>query len=299
MGQGLRRAAAAGVLAAAALLYADSVGAQTRAAGCLDPATHDDADVLRLAAALADPALCIGEVRVTENGRDWRLIVIANTATPGPLWAVPHDDEDAGFTTAVAAVLRYGGTIVAVENGGARLVGGQDPNLAFAADAAAAGVCPGARAVAPAYVAAFLAPWDRRFPVIGLHSNWDGHLAGGGLGAISVRRADAKMIPFPSAVATGRFADEDTIAMLVSARLPAANAAGQATVRLLNEAGVHVIYRHVTPANNECTLADYLTLNRLGPYINLEVEHGDAATQAVLVDRLMLFLAAFPYRDVM
>lgn len=280
-------------------LASGSAGGQVRSETCLDPAAVGDADFGPLLPALADPVLCLAELRFSENGVDWHLLIIRNLALPGPLWAVPHDEEDAAFVTGVGAVRRHGGVMVAVENGEERMNAGQDPNQIFALTAAAADVCPGAPAPAPLYVAAYLDVWDRAFPVIGLHTNWDGYLGGGGLGAISVRRPDEKMIPFPSPTAVGRLADEDTIAMLVSTRRPQQNDAGRSAVGWLNDHGVHVIYRHVTPENNECTLADYLTLNALGPYFNLEVEHGDAGTHAALLDILMEFIASPSYRGML
>jgi hypothetical protein len=98
------------------------------------------------------------------------------------------------------------------------------------------------------------------------------------------------MIPFPSTIATGRLADEDTIVMLVSRTLPEENAAGRAAIAWFNDRGVHVIYRHVTPENNGCTLADYLTLDALAPYVSIEVEHGDPDTADTLVDIVVDYL---------
>jgi hypothetical protein len=258
---------------------------------CVDPATIDDADFAAVLADLSRPELCVAEIGLRDSDRDWRLVVVRNLAAAGPLWVVPHDEEDAAFLTAVHAVLRYGGVAVIVENGESRLVDGLDPNRNFAATETGAAGCdaPGA---APRYVEAFLRHWDTSFPVVGLHTNWDGHVGAGGRGTISVNRIDSKMIPFPSNVAEARFADEDTILMVVSQLPPAENDAGLATVRRLNAVGLHVIYRHVTEANNDCTLADYLTLNGFGPYLNLEAEHGDVDTHRALVDRVMAFLQA-------
>jgi hypothetical protein len=270
-----------------------------RPEACLDPATVADADFGPLLPVLADPVLCITELRFGENGLDWHVVVVRNLSQPGPLWAVPHDEEDAAFVTGVGAVRRYGGVMVAVENGEERMNGGRDPNRIFAVTAAAADICPDAPAPAPRYVAAYLDAWERAFPIIGLHTNWDGYLGGGGLGTISVRRPDEKMIPFPSPIAVGRMADEDTIVMLFSTLLPEQNEAGRSAVSWFNDRGSHVIYRHVTPENNECTLGDYLTVNALAPYFNLEVEHGDAATHAALVDRLMEYIASPAYRGVL
>ncbi|MCC6736988.1 MAG: hypothetical protein IT534_12790 [Bauldia sp.] len=279
-------AALAGLLA----LAAAAIPAAAQPAACLAPAAIADADVTRNAEALADPVLCLSERFVADAGGPWHLVVVTNTETPGPLWAVPHDEEDEAFDAGVRAVRLYGGTMIAVENADARLVGGRDPNQHFALTAEAAAPCLATGGASPAYVGAFLADWDRRFPIVGLHANWDGYRDAGGLGDISVRRPDVKMIPFPSAAATGRLADEDTIVMLVSRTLPEENPAGRAAIDWFNERGVHVIYRHVTPQNNGCTLADYLTLNAVGPYVSIEVEHGDPDTADTLVDIVVEYL---------
>ncbi len=288
-----RTAALTALLAlASALAWVEMAKAQVPADECLAATEFDDADFGPLLAELSDPALCLTKRRIEENGSVWRLIVIRNRTLSGPLWAVPHDEENVAFAAGIYAVRRYGGGMVAIENGEQRRVDGLDPNHIFATTQSVADICPGTQAPAPDYVAAFLGEWNRDYPVIGLHSNWDGYLDGGGLGTISVYRKDDKMIPFPSEVGEGRFADEDTIAMLVSALPPNENGEGQAAIAWFNDHGIHVIYRHVTEANNGCTLADYLTLNRLGLYINLEVERGDAETQPGLIDRLIEFLGS-------
>ncbi len=289
------RAAAFPMAALVLMLAVPPHAALAGGEGCLAPENLADADVARNAAALADPALCLEVRRFEENGVHWRLSVVRNIDRPGPLWAVPHDEEDAGFTSGVYAVRHYGGVLVAVENGERRLVDGIDPNQAFAATDGAAAHCPGARSPARGYIALFLDGWDRSYPVVGLHSNWDGYAGAGGLGTISVRRADDKMIPFASTVGIGRLADEDTVAMLVGTPAPDESDAARRAIGWFNDHGVHVIYRRVTEANNGCTLADYLTLNRLGPYFNLEVEHGDPDTQVQLIDILVEFLASPAY----
>ena len=276
-----------------------NAGGQVRAEACLDPATVADADFAALLPALADPVLCISEMRFSENGADWHLLIIRNVSLAGPLWAVPHDEEDAAFVTGVGAVRRFGGVMVVVENGEERMNAGRDPNRVFALTPAAAEICPGAPAPAPLHVAAHLDRWDRAFPIIGLHTNWDGYLGAGGLGTISVRRPDEKMIPFPSPIAVGRMADEDTVVMLFSTRPPEQYEVGRSAVNWFNDSGAHVIYRYVTPENNECTLGDFLTLDGLAPYFNLEVEYGDATTHAALLDILMEFIASPSYRGML
>jgi hypothetical protein len=282
--------------AIAGLGFCFCLGAATAQPGaCLDPASIAEPDIAGAAAALSDPSLCISEKRFTENGIDWRLFVIQNKAWSGPLWAVPHDDEDAGFTAAVYAVATYGGTIVALEADEKRNFGGVDPNHIFRPLAAPPSVCPEAPAGSPVYTAAYLDEWDRAFPVVGLHSNWDGHNGAGGLGTISIYRPDAKMIPFPSTNGEGRLADEDTVLMIPSMAPPEDNPPGMASIAWFNERGVHVLYRKVAGETLDCTFADYLTLDGIGPYFNIEVEHGDAETQKAVIDRLMEFLDSGVY----
>lgn len=282
------------VLALAAALVWRPPSSLAQGPDCLDPVMIDDIDVTRAAADLADPVLCLSIADVSSAGVVWRLVVIRNLAEPGPLWAVPHDEENAAFAAGVYAVLRYGGIMVAVENDERRNVEGLDPNHVFAADGAQLSRCDIDEPPVE-FIDAFLGFWDRSYPVVGLHSNWDGFAEAGGRGTISVNRQDEKMIPFPSPVAVGRFADEDTIAMLVSTIPPLENASGRAAIDWFNRRGVHVVYRHVTDANNDCTLADFLTLNRLGDYVNLEVEHGDVDTQKAMVDLLIEFFATGPF----
>ena len=79
-----------------------------------------DPDFARNRTALQDGALCVQIVSFVEAGLKWTLEVIAHRKRAGPLWAVPHDNENAAFNTAVYAVRRYGGVIVAVETGNAK-----------------------------------------------------------------------------------------------------------------------------------------------------------------------------------
>ena len=81
--------------------------------------------------AVLDPDLCVTSIQFSEGGRPWFLRIVENKTKPGPLWAVPHNNERAAFDTAADAVRRYGGVIVAVETGGSRYFMGQDPNRNF------------------------------------------------------------------------------------------------------------------------------------------------------------------------
>lgn len=122
----MRKAAILGGLFAASLLvpaHAQTMPAPPRPPAPLreivtpvDPLAMASDDFTRL----ADPALWQGlDVRRIEFRDDrafWRLYRIANVARgDGPLWFVPHDNENAAFQAAIWAVRAYGGVVVAVE----------------------------------------------------------------------------------------------------------------------------------------------------------------------------------------
>ena len=49
--------------------------------------------------------LNISEMRFSENGFDWHLLLFASIDKPdGPIWVVPHDDENAAFDAMISAV---------------------------------------------------------------------------------------------------------------------------------------------------------------------------------------------------
>jgi hypothetical protein len=133
----------------------------------------------------------ISEYRFSENGFEWHLLRFASAAMPdGPLWMVPHDDENAAFDAMITAIKEYGGVGIAVNSGpgsvrqqtgrgvcGVRLglVLSCDPNRNFDAKA-------------PLFASAFLSLRPDHQPVIALHTNspgfaGDGH---GGRGDISI-----------------------------------------------------------------------------------------------------------------
>ena len=119
----------------------------------------------------------ISEYRFSENGFDWHLIRFASVARPnGPLWMVPHDDENAAFEAVIAALKVHGGVAVVVNSGpgsARRQVGNGtcgvktdvvtacDPNRNFSA-------------TSPKFTDAFLGQRAAGHPVIALHTNSPG-----------------------------------------------------------------------------------------------------------------------------
>jgi hypothetical protein len=136
--------------------------------------------------------ITISEWRFSEAGFDWHLIRFVNSEKPvGPLWAVPHDDENAAFEAAIAAVRQHGGVVITVNSGpgssrfqqGSGTCGGRpailarcDPNRNFSN-------------ATPLYTQAFLDELAAGQPIIALHTNSPGH--GRGQGDITIVDAAA------------------------------------------------------------------------------------------------------------
>ncbi len=248
---------------------------------CIPPfkvADQDD-DFRRNAEYLSNPDLCIALEQFEEGGRPWTLEVIRNRKRPsGPLWAVPHNNEHAAFDSAVYGVTKYGGTVVAVETGGHRYNYGQDPNRNFGL-----GPCPLQHAPAPVYTWAFMSHHDSRYPIIALHTN-SGYE---GRSPISISAPGPGDHPFPGLHPTGRLAGEHTLVYVASILGPRQDPEHYSMVKLLNGAGINVMYEQVTPARNDCSMSNYAALNGIRNYFNVEVEHGDSTTQKLMIDIIM------------
>lgn len=217
---------------------------------------------------------CATLTTVTEHGETWRVQTISS-GRPGPLFVVPHDNENAAMATAAYALSRYGGSVTAVETGGKRFNGKVDPNRNFAGGRLSCAAGP-----SPAFVQAMLAPGGS--PIVALHTNDRGS------GTISIRTPYAGATPFPSANARGGLASEDAMVILASRSGPA-DPAIRRKLEALNAAGVNVLVETVDLSRTDCSLSHWAVANGRA-YANVEVPHGDAATQKAILDILMPLL---------
>jgi hypothetical protein len=238
----------------------------------------------------------IGEYRFSENGFDWQLIRFASAARPnGPLWMVPHDDENAAFEGVISALKQHGGIAIVVNSGpgSARrqfgngtcgvktdVVTACDPNRNFSV-------------TSPKFTDAFLGQRAAGQPVIALHTNSPGFSGDGkdGRGEITILDAGAwvrgKMQPRPDghfAISPAvEMANYDTLgltAYLSREGKPAANAI--ACRNAMNSAGVHFWHERVTRSDG--SMSNFLALNYPSiAYFNaesrLEVDLGLAAAR--------------------
>lgn len=259
------------------------------AAGCLDPSQVADPDIRGQRKTLGNSRYCITETRVNEGGFNWKLHVIKNKKRSGPLFVIPHDNENSAFPSAIYGLAKYGGTLVAVEAGERRIFKGQDPNRNFGTTRSAAAACPKQRAPAPKYTNAIMQHRKSGQPIIALHSNSNGWSGNGGSGTISINRNSKVMRPFVTAIARSRrLADEDTLIVIASTKPPGKDRKqARALEHFTKKAGVNVIYEYVKPSQNDCSLSNYVVLNNLGSYFNVEVENGDVQTQKHVLDIVM------------
>ena len=214
----------------------------------------------------------VDERMISENGFVWHLIRFTNDDKPvGPLWVVPHDDENAAFEGAIAALKQYGGVAVTVNSGpgssrrqagkgtcGVRpdVVTSCDPNRNFAVSS-------------PKFTDAFLTQRRAAQPVIALHTNspgfsGDGH---GGRGEITILDVAAfqqhKLQPrsggYFAVKPTAEMANYDTLALSAYLSQRGNPAADSIACRIaMTGAGVH--FWHERVGQSDGSMSNYLAL---------------------------------------
>jgi hypothetical protein len=286
------RAAPLLLAASAALaLSPASAAAQATRTTSVDPLTVQDDDFARHRAAAEWKGLKVSQLEFREERAAWRLWRIASTGQPrGPLWFVPHDNENAGFEAALVAVRRYGGTVIAVDAGvaddGVRMNRAVDygravdPNRNF--DTAL-----------PGYARRILADLRPGMPVIALHTNGRGFDTSEsrcnrsdppGSGVISIRYCDDVLTPNPSRKRAWPWEDPDTVAF--APYRPAAGPNSAFCGRQMVQADFNVVFERVVTSDR--SLSNYAVLHGIN-YLNFEtLERGlEPAALAQSRDRLV------------
>ena len=211
------------ILALAALALTGAQPAPDVRSTRVDPMTVQDDDFARH----RDPAewrgLTVHRLDFREERATWRLWKVENRARPdGPLWFVPHDNENAGFEAALVAVRKYGGTIIAADAG---VAAGHDGERMNRAVAFGRPIDPNRNFHdgLPRYAHQVLAPLAAgAWPIIALHTNSRGYNPEGskcpplgdtsGQGVISIRYCDDVLTPSASTRQDYPFDDDDTVA---------------------------------------------------------------------------------------
>lgn len=268
-------------------------------AATVQPSENDDIERHRAEPDYFD-GISIAEAHFSENGFAWHLLRFINAAKPdGPLWVVPHDDENAAFDAMIAGLRAHGGIAIAVNTG-----------RASSRRQAGHGLC-GVRRTAtiacdpnrnfdmrtPLFTGAILDAWKAGRPIIALHSNGNG-FGGDGIGG----RGDITLLDRRGyAAGSGKLRrdgysgnksiasldDPDVFAILpyrVQTGISKAEAACRSS---LNGRGVNVWHERV--GKSDGSLSNYIVRNRPDiVYVNFEAERAADLSAGAEAQRLMI-----------
>ena len=267
----------------------------------ITPASVDDADFARHRKAAHWRGLKVERVEFQDGPVAWQLWRITSRRRPnGPLWVVPHDNENAAFAAGLTAVRTWGGTFIAVDTGPEDETGAARYNRDIADDIMDRERIDPNRAFTdayPLYVKQVLARRRPGQPVIALHTNLPGFSAelpacdtqqhGSGAGTISIRLCSDLYRPTPSRSQRWPFDDEDTVAIApVLAANPDTPTWCEAAMR---DADFNMIQERV--GSSDGSLSNYAVARAL-PYVNFETrERGsDPDGIAAAHDRLIAMI---------
>lgn len=241
----------------------------------VDPLTVQDDDFMRH----RDPAewrgLDVSRIEFKNERARWRFWRIENARhRQGPLWFVPHDNENGGFEAAFAALRKYGGTAIVVDSGVAPGHDGErrnqavdygksiDPNRNF--DSAL-----------PRYAHQVLEPLAHgAWPIIALHTNAPGFDTTDSLcnrsdpkgdGIISIRFCDQYYTPTQSRTRAWPFDDDDSVGF--ATYLTSGNPSDAFCNDQLVAADFNIVHERVVTSDG--SLSNYAVLHGLA-YLNFE-----------------------------
>lgn len=261
----------------------------------IDPLTVDDEDFARHRNPAEWAGLSVRRLIFSDGELNWTVWRIVNDQRrDGPLWVLPHDNENATFGAALIALRNYGGIAMAIDDRAGRMNydstsgASVDPNRHFY-DAI------------PLYAGRILA--DLGTPprlIVALHTNSPGFdqslslcpIAGlSGSGDISIKLCTARYVPRPSLKKSWPFDDDDSLALVPYALGSDWRAAF--CVRPLMAADFNLITEQV--GSSDGSLSNYALAHGL-TYINFETRErgsdpvglGDAQGRLVaMIDRAM------------
>lgn len=261
----------------------------------IDPLTIDDEDFARHRDPREWAGLSVRRLVFSDGEISWSVWRIVNEQhRDGPLWVLPHDNENATFGAMLIALHSYGGIAMAIDDRAGRMNydaasgASVDPNRHFY-DAI------------PLYAGRILADIGTPpRPIVALHTNSAGFqqslslcpIAGlTGSGDISIKLCTARYVPRPSLRHAWPFDDDDTLALV--SYDSEADWRAAFCVRPLMAADFNLITEHVTSSDG--SLSNYALQHGL-TYINFETRErgsdaaglGDAQGRLVaMIDRAM------------
>lgn len=242
--------------------------------------------------------ITIAEKKFSENGFDWHLLRFTNLEKPGAvIWFIPHDDENAAFEGAIAALKKHGGMAIVVNSGSGSLrrqtglgrCGGRpalvkscDPNRNFSE-------------ATPLFTKAFL---DHRTeenqPIIALHTNGAG--AAGDFSLLDIaayRRGEVRLRQdaYRAQNPTAQMDNYDTLGLIAyRAKDGKPDDASVACRNALNDNGIHFWHERVDKSDG--SLSNYLALER-PDILYFNAESREESDLAVSAARHAVMIAAY------
>ena len=234
-----------------------------------------------------DPELCLSRRAVSENGLAWKFTVISNSDhKTGPTIFLLHDNENTAFDAALYGVRKYGGKLVAVESGEKRVFQNtQDPNRNFGTTLSQTHVCAGMRTKpAAGFTGLLLDLQGKDAPFfLTMHNNSDGHHLGGIRGGVRAARRTSLVYSMLLPI----IGDADDAVLLAGDRYLSENLQAGKVADYFRKAKINVIYERVWASKNDCSFSNFVVLNGLGDYYNIEAQHGHFDAQKKMLDALM------------
>ena len=246
--------------------------------------------------------MCMYGLSFQEGKYRWKMLLVFNPKrSSGPFWFLPHDNENTAFSSAVYATEKYGGGFLAIQSNDKRYYNGQDPNRNFGISKRESNVCAQQKYPAPLYTKYIFNIIDRfkkkDIPYLSLHNNKNGWYGNGGMGGISILKESSKVRSYQGGkVMVGSkkgLSDEDSVVYVAGKN----HSPKKSQLNPLLQSGMHVKYEIVNANNNDCSMSNYVVLNKGYGYYNIESEHGDSLAQKLMIDKLMKIIGISPLRS--
>jgi hypothetical protein len=271
-------------------------------AGLYQPVAADPAERGKLPFVCGKPdkdlsGFCMHVENFREGRFNWKFKIFWNKLSPfGPFWLLTHDNDISAFAAASHAVRSYGGGFLLVDTSGKGIENGQDPYNNFGKTNTDARNCRRQMEPAPRFTSRILQIMDifkpTGYPYLDIHNNSDGFSGDetGGRGSVSIKRKTGSVRKFASRAGDPILHDEDHV-IFIKSLLPYSNdKLAREDVAALNGLGLNVIFEQVSKGSNNCSMANYVILNKLGRYYGIEAEHQHTIPQRKMIDLLMQYL---------
>lgn len=241
----------------------------------------------------------ISETRFSENGFDWHLLRFANAAkSDGPLWVVPHDDENAAFDAMLAGLRKHGGIAIVVNTGSTNSRRQAGAGVCGVRTAASSACDPNRNfdARTPLFTNSILGEWKAGRPIIALHTNSDGFSGdgAGGRGDITMLDAGAylngeRRVRRDGYLGSSSVAplDDPDVYAIIPYHFARGISEGEVACRTaLNRKGINVWHERV--GKSDGSLSNYVALNRPEiAYINFEAQRDADLSSGAEAQRIM------------